>query len=129
MWWRFALAAIVFAKLMAAQSAQAQVLIESYTALLSEADHFNSSGMRLTTAAAIIRQDRANFHRFGLRDRIDDSDRYFADAGNRATLERLLERGQASPYVINRIVQTVVTIRVDIYRWRDGDFIRVTLLD
>jgi hypothetical protein len=39
--------------------AQAQQLIGSYVALLSEADHFNSSGQRLSSAAAIIRQDRA----------------------------------------------------------------------
>ena len=49
-------------------STHAQELIESYTALLSEADHFNSSGQRLTSAAAIIRQDRANYYRYGVRD-------------------------------------------------------------
>jgi hypothetical protein len=38
---------------------------------LSEQDHLNSNEQRLTTAAAIIRQDRANFHRFGLRDPAD----------------------------------------------------------
>jgi hypothetical protein len=38
----------------------AQQLIGSYVALLSETDHFNSNGQRLTSAAAIIRQDRAN---------------------------------------------------------------------
>src|SRR5438309_1903209 len=36
---------------------RAQELIESYIAFLSEADHFNSNGQRLTSAAAIIRQD------------------------------------------------------------------------
>jgi hypothetical protein len=129
MWWRIALSAVVFVRVLSAQPSQAQSLVESYVALLSEADHFNSSGVRLTSAAAIIRQDRANFHRFGVRDRIDEGDRYFADAGNRATLERMLERGRAAPFVVNRIVQSVVAIRVDIYRWGDGDFIRVTLLD
>src|SRR3984957_18842556 len=49
-------------------SSQAQQLIGSYVALLSEADHFNSNGQRLTSAAAIIRQDRANYHRYGIRD-------------------------------------------------------------
>ena len=55
----------------------AQQLVESYQALLSERDHFNSDGQRLTTAAAIIRQDRANFHRFGLRDAGDENDDFF----------------------------------------------------
>ncbi len=107
----------------------AQSLVESYIAVLSERDHFNSNGQRLTSAAAIIRQDRANFHRFGMRDRGDEGDRYFASAGNRETLERMLERGRAAPGVISRIVNGTVTIRVDIYRGSDGDFIRVTLLD
>ena len=85
-------------------SAQAQQLIGSYVALLSEADHFNSSGQRLTSAAAIIRQDRANFHRFGIKDPQDEGDGFFADEANRAALEQMLERGRAEPGVIARIV-------------------------
>ena len=58
----------------------AQQLIGSYTALLSEADHFNSRGQRLTTAAAIIRQNRANFHRFGIRSPEDQDDPFFGES-------------------------------------------------
>jgi hypothetical protein len=108
--------------------AQAQQLIGSYIALLSEADHFNSNGQRLTSAAAIIRQDRANFHRFGIKDPQDQDDAFFADEANRATLEQMLERGRADPGVISRIVNSTVLIRVDIYRDASGPFIRVTLL-
>jgi hypothetical protein len=104
-------------------------LIGSYVALLSEVDHFNSSGQRLTSAAAIIRQDRANFHRFGKRDSDDQSDTFFADEGNRAALEQMLERGRADPGVLSRIVNGTPLIRVDIYRRADGPFVRVTLLD
>ena len=46
------------------RTVQAQALgafVESYTARLSERDHYNSNGQRLLSAAAIIRQDRANF--------------------------------------------------------------------
>jgi hypothetical protein len=107
----------------------AQQLIGSYVALLSEADHFNSDGQRLTSAAAIIRQDRANFHRFGIRDPEDEDDTFFADEGNRAALEQMLERGRADPGVISRIVNGAVLIRVDIYRGANGPFIQVTLLD
>ena len=39
--------------------AQAQQLLESYTALLSWNDHYNSNGQRLTEPWQIIRQDRA----------------------------------------------------------------------
>ncbi len=109
--------------------AQAQQLIGSYVALLSEADHFNSSGQRLTSAAAIIRQDRANFHRFGVRDPQDESDAFFSDEGNRNTLEQMLERGHADPGVIGRIVDGTPLVRVEIYRSGSGPFIKVTLID
>ena len=108
----------------------AQQLIGSYTALLSEADHFNSRGQRLTTAAAIIRQNRANFHRFGIRNPEDQDDPFFGDERNRAALEQMLDRGQADPSVVNRIVNgPPVLIRVDIFRNPNGPFIHVTLLD
>jgi hypothetical protein len=94
----------------------AQQLIESYDALLSQADHFNSQGQRLTSPAAIIRQDRANFYRFGIRDPEDESDTFFADEGNRAVLEQMLERGRADPGVISRIVNGTPLVRVDVYR-------------
>ena len=103
--------------------------VESYVAFLSEADHFNSSGERLRTAAAIIRQDRANFHSFGRRDQGDESDSFFADAANREALEQMLEHGHASPGVISRIVNGTALIRVDIFRSSTGSFIRVTVLD
>jgi hypothetical protein len=109
--------------------AQAQQLVGSYVALLSEADHLNSNGQRLTSAAAIIRQDRANFHRFGIRDAQDQDDTFFADEGNRAALEQMLERGRADPGVISRIVNGTALIKVDIYRGVSGPFIRVTVLD
>jgi len=112
-----------------AAPARAQELVESYTAFLSEADHFNSNGQRLTSAAAIIRQDRANFHRFGRGDPGDEGDSFFASIDNRAAMERMLERGRASPGAINAIVNRTPLIRVDIYRDADGHFIRVTVLN
>jgi hypothetical protein len=120
--------AIVIAAV-AATPSRAQQLVESYRAFLSERDHFNSNGQRLTSAAAIIRQDRANFHRFGIRDPQDESDGFFADPDNRDALERMLEHGRADPGVISRIVNDTVMIRVDIYRDPDGPFIKVTVLN
>lgn len=115
--------------LLAATPSRAQQPIESYVALLSEADHFNSSGQRLTSAAAIIRQDRANYHRFGIRDPQDQGDALFADEHNRQALEQMLERGHAQPGVIARIVNGPVLIRVDVYRGANGPFVNVTVLD
>jgi hypothetical protein len=109
--------------------AQAQQLIASYVARLSVTDHLNSNGQRLTSAAAIIRQDRANFHRFGIRDPEDQDDPFFADQGNREALEQMLERGRAEPGVIERIVNGTPLIRVEIYRGSGGPFIVVTLIN
>jgi len=126
---KFIVASAVAAATWLPTLAQAQQLIGSYTALLSDADHVNSSGQRLTSAAAIIRQDRANFHRFGIRDPEDQDDAFFADEANRAALEQMLDRGHADPGVIARIVNDTVPVRVDIYRGPRGPFIRVTVLD
>jgi hypothetical protein len=109
--------------------AQAQQLIASYVARLSVTDHLNSNGQRLTSAAAIIRQDRANFHRFRIRDPEDQDDPFFADQGNREALEQMLERGRAAPGVIERVVNGTPLIRVEIFRSNAGPFIEVTLLD
>jgi hypothetical protein len=126
---KLVIALAVCAAVVSASSGKAQQPVESYVAFLSEADHFNSSGERLRTAAAIIRQDRANFHRFGRRDRADESDGFFADEANRQALEQMLEHGRADPGVISRIVNGTALIRVDIFRSNTGPFIRVTILD
>jgi YARHG domain-containing protein len=115
--------------IMAPHPSRAQQLIESYQAVLSERDHFNSNGQRLTSAAAIIRQDRANFHRFGFRDAADEDDKFFADEGNRAALERLLEHGRADPGVISRIVNDTPFVRVEVWHGNAGPFIVVTLIE
>ena len=108
----------------------AQQLIGSYIALLSEADHFNSKGQRLNSAAAIIRQNRANFHRFGIRSPEDQDDPFFANEANRAALEQMLKRGRADAGVVELIVSgPPVLVRVDIFRGASGPFIRVTPLN
>ena len=107
----------------------AQELRESYKALLSERDHFNSEGQRLTSAAAIIRQDRANVHRFGVKDAEDQDDIFFADINNRAALEGLIERGTSDPAAIRRVVNGTVLVRVDIYQGSRDPFVNVTVMD
>lgn len=107
--------------------AKAGELIESYVAQLSSADHFNSNGERLTTVAAIIRQDRANFHRFGIRDSLDESDDFFEDKDNRALMEKFISRGRISKEARNAIVNGTPVIRVDIFREEGGDYIDVSV--
>lgn len=95
--------------------------IESYVARLSAADHFNSNGERLTSVAAIIRQDRANLYVYGKGDSEDETDSFFADKGNRARLEEMLNRGAASKASRQAILNGTPAIRVDVY----SDFINV----
>jgi hypothetical protein len=98
--------------------------IESYVARLSARDHFNSNGQRLTSAAAIIRQDRANYYVYGIRDPEDEADSFFESKENRALLESLLEHGRSTPAAIERVVNGTPLIRVEVYR----NFINVTIV-
>jgi hypothetical protein len=99
----------------------ADELVETYLAVLSERDHCNSSGERLKEAAAIIRQDRANFHKFGRRDKGDQSDTFFANATNREILERFLNRGRSTASALDAIINGTPVVVVRIYRADSGD--------
>jgi hypothetical protein len=99
-------------------TAKAQILgeyTETYTARLSPADHYNSNGVRLHSAAAIIRQDRANYYVYGIRDSEDEPDSFFSVKSNRARLEQMLENGRATPDAVDKIVNGTPLIRVEIY--------------
>jgi hypothetical protein len=100
---------------------RAEELIETYTAVLSERDHYNSSGERLKEAAAIIRQDRANFHKFGKRDKGDESDTFFANVRNREILEKFLNRGRSTASALNAIIHGTPVVVVRIYRSDSGE--------
>src|ERR1700736_6174087 len=89
--------------------------IESYTARLIARDHYNSNGERLESAAAIIRQNRANFYVYGIRTDEDEPDSFFSRKSNRAVLEQLLEHGTATRETINEIINGTPLIRVDVY--------------
>lgn len=108
----FLAAAIVMASL---APAAADELLETYIAELGPDDHYNSRGRRLTAAWQIIRQDRANFHRFGVRDPLDEGDSFFDSMQNRATAERMLRRGVLSRGLSRRIVNGNVVVRVEIW--------------
>jgi hypothetical protein len=118
--------------LFAVGPAAGATMIAEYDALLSSADHQSSTGEKLTTAAEIIRQDRANYHKFGIRDPQDGDDTYFGSASNRTFVEQMLERGNADPDVLQHIVDGNVRVHVAVFRrWERGgnyDYLVVTLL-
>lgn len=102
-----------------AASAQSQP-ITVYCTTISENDKSASDGFALTDAGSILRQDRANFHKFGYRDAGDESDRYFTSTGNRAKLPGLLAAGVTERSVLNKIVRGTPHVCVSVYKgWLD----------
>lgn len=96
--------------------AQAQgQLLDSYVAFIGPNDHFNSKGGRLTEPWQIIRQDRANYHRFRVRDPGDEGDIFFSSMANRGRMERMILNGYINPNAAWRIVNENVWIQVEIY--------------
>jgi hypothetical protein len=110
--------------------AQPSGLIETYRAYIGRDDLRNSNGTRLTQPWQIIRQDRANFYVYGLRDRGDQDDIYFSSKDNRAALEAMLANGSMSREAANMILNGDVWIEVKIYGHGNiGDRIDVTVSD
>lgn len=119
---------VLLVLLMSGPPAFADQLIESYIARLSANDHFNSSGKRLTSPAMIIRQDRANFHKFHIRDWEDEDDHFFQDANKREILQKMLERGFTSGDVYRAIVNGEPLVRVEIYGVMGQAYVNVFIL-
>jgi hypothetical protein len=98
--------------------------IDSYQARLGEVDHFNSSGHRLNSAAAIIRQDRYNFLVRNISQNGDTWDEVFHNKARRSRMERMLNNGFISNSARRRIVNGTPLIKVDIF----SDHINVKVL-
>lgn len=123
-------AACVAAALVVAGSAPAvaQDWIGGYSAYIGEDDLYNSKGARLREPWQILRQDRANFHRFGIRQRGDEGDPFFASADNRAAMEQMVMRGTITREARRLLVQGGATVYVDIYgRNGRGTHVEVTV--
>ena len=58
-----------------------------YDARLSAQDHTSSDGSKLLDVASILRQDRANYHKFKKRDTDDQTDTFFSSAKNRELID------------------------------------------
>jgi len=90
--------------------------IDTYTAKLSSEDHFNSDGQRLKSVADIIRQDRANYHKFNIRDAEDQGDGFFGDKDNRERIPRMLKNGHIDKVAQKSILNGSPVVTVSIYR-------------
>jgi hypothetical protein len=96
--------------------------IGSYTAYIGREDLYASDGVRLTQPWQILRQDRANVHRFGIRQSGDSGDGFFASANNRAAMERMVMQGRISPAAARAIVSGGSMVQVTLYG--TGDSVR-----
>jgi len=98
---------------------------EVYYARLGYQDHYNSHGVRLHSVAAILRQDRANYHKFYWRDPDDTGDTFFRSKYNRSIFERIIANSYIPPNIRNAILYGEPYIRVTIY---NDNRIRIDLL-
>lgn len=64
----------------------AEELLVDYYSLLGPADAVNSRGAPLDDLCAIVQQDRANWHRFKIREQYDGGDLYFDSTERRAAM-------------------------------------------
>lgn len=125
---KFAFLFISSSLLMFSTFANAKYLC-TYYAQISESDKYNSQGKPLATsytkasAAAILRQDRANFHEFGHRDFGDTADCVMHIRQQRAKFEAYLNKGTATKNAIYQIVEGYPIVRVDLFT----DSISVTI--
>lgn len=122
------IAAALLAGASVAAPAAAQDLVGGYVAYIGEDDLYNSRGQRLTEPWQVLRQDRANFHRFGISQPGDEWDPFFGDADNREAMERLIMNGGIEPRARRILMQGGATVFVRIYGHGNvGDYIDVTV--
>ena len=97
--------------------AAADRLLGSYQARLSQDDHKASDGYRLDTAAQVVRQDRANWHKFGSGDAEDEDDDWFGSTQARARLEQMLNRpGAIDDRTRRAILRGEPVVEVTVYQ-------------
>jgi hypothetical protein len=122
----FTAAGLLLASLLGANAAHADDMLGSYVARISDRDHHASDGYELDNAAQMVRQDRANWHKFRRRDSDDENDVWFRTNNQRAGLQRMLERGGAMSSSTRRaIVNGEPLIQVDVY----SNNVRVSILE
>ena len=111
-----AAAALCAAIIMIPGVASADQYLGSYVARLSWNDHHASDGYTLDNAAQVVRQDRANVHKFGKIDGEDQGDPWFGSASARARFQAQLERRSAmSSATRQTIMNGTPLIEVQVY--------------
>ncbi|WP_259772810.1 hypothetical protein [Aliiroseovarius crassostreae] len=99
----------------AVMPAMADELIGAYRAYIGKADLTSSKGARLREPWQVLRQDRANYHRFGVSQSGDEWDPFFGSIDNRAIMEQMVKNGSIDPKAARNLVQGGATVYVRIY--------------
>ena len=109
-------------------TAVAQHLVESYWAYIGTQDLYNSKGVRLSAPWQVLRQDRANVHKFGISQVGDEWDSLFGSYDNRAAMEQMIMNGGIDPNASRILMRGGATVFVRIYgHGNTGTSIRVTV--
>ncbi|GAA5073989.1 hypothetical protein N0B44_33695 [Roseibacterium beibuensis] len=101
----------------AALPVAAQQFLGQYTAYIGQQDLYNSNGQRLTEHWQILRQDRANLHRFGISQPGDEWDPWFGNYNARGAMEQMIMQGAADPVARQNIIAGGATVVVQVYGW------------
>ena len=102
----------------AAQPAAAAEPTDGFCTTITAVDRVNSSGKKLTDVAAILQQDRANYHRFGRADEGDDGDVSFATSEARARIPAMLAAGWVEADAASAMRRSSPRICVAVYGTR-----------
>lgn len=120
-------AALLLPLLIGVAPARADELVDGYSAYIGKDDLYNSNGERLREPWQIIRQDRANYYKFGIRQRGDEPDSFFASVDNRAKAERMIRAGTMTRDARRLLLQGDCMINVKVYHDREGDYLEITV--
>ena len=117
--------AVLAAALLPAAAVAQEYLVGGYMAYIGPDDLYNSNGVRLTDAVSVLRQDRANVHRFGIAQPGDERDDWFGSQAARGAMARMFAAGGGiHPEFQRMIVNGGVPVYVTIYAV-DGSFTKL----
>lgn len=120
-------AAVLLPLLIGPTPVMADELVDEYNAYIGRDDLYNSNGERLREPWQIIRQDRANYYKFNIRQRGDEPDAFFASVDNRAKAERMIRDGTMTREARRRLLEGDCMINVKVYHDRSGDYLEITV--
>lgn len=97
-----------------------EIVIERFTTSITQNDTRNSRGTMLTDPIEILRQDRANAHKFGNPDG-DDVDRFFSTPKHRTNMRTYLNRGSFPKPVQESVLEGRGFLRIKVYKNTQGE--------